>query len=199
VSKRKPKRRRNAAPSSGLGIRRSTDGRSWVLVHPRCARDRAEDLDEVRAIIEAREFDVAVDELRWLLSGCPEFIGAHALLGELAVAMHDDLTLARGHFGAGYQLGLQTWRRANRPKPLLYSQPANRPFFDAGRGLAWTLEKLGRRDMADEVVHTLLELDPGDPLRVRAMIDEVRAGGAPIVNLLGDFLPRRNERMSNDE
>ena len=183
VSKGKPKRRRIAPSTSGLSIRRSTDGRSWILVHPRCARDRAEDLDEVRLMIEAGEFDVAVDELRWLLSGCAEFIGAHVLLGELAVAMHDDLTLARGHFGAGYQLGLQTWRRANRPKPLLYSQPANRPFFDAGRGLAWTLEKLGRRDMAEEVLATLLEVDPADPLRVRAMIDEIRAGGAPIVTL----------------
>jgi hypothetical protein len=183
VSKRKPNRRRGAPPPSGLSIRRSTDGRSWVLVHPRCARDRAEDLDEVRAVVEAGEFDVAVDELRWLVSGCAEFIAAHVLLGELAVAMHDDLSLARGHFGAGYQLGLQTWRRANRPKPVLYSQPANRPFFDAGRGLAWTLEKLGRRDMAEEVVETLLEIDPSDPLKLRAMVDELRSGGAPIVTL----------------
>jgi hypothetical protein len=158
-----------------------------VLVHPRCARDRAEDLDEVRLMIEAGEFDVAVDELRWLLSGCPEFIGAHVLLGELAVAMHDDLSLARGHFGAGYQLGLQTWRRANRPKPLLYSRPANRPLFEAGRGLAWSLEKLGRREMAEEVVETLLEFDPADPMRIRAMLDEMRTGGAPVVPLT---LPR---------
>jgi hypothetical protein len=199
VAKRKPKRRAGAPSPSGLGIRRSTDGRSWVLVNPRCARDRAEDLDEVRAMIEAGELEVALDELRWLLSGCAEFIAAHVLLGELAVAAHNDVTLARGHFGAGYQLGLQTWRRANRPKPLLYSQPANRPFFDSGRGLAWTLEKLGRRDMANEVVETLLEFDPSDPLKLRAMIDELRTGGAPIVDLLRDFLPRRNERMTNDE
>jgi hypothetical protein len=183
VAKRKPKRRPRAPSPNDLSIRRSTDGRSWVLVHPRCARDRAEDLDEVRAMIEAGELDVALDELRWLVSGCAEFIAAHVLLGELAVAMHDDLTLARGHFGAGYQLGLQAWRRGNQPRPLLYSQPANRPFFDSGRGLAWTLEKLGRRDMAEEVVGTLLELDASDPIQLRAMIDELRAGGAPIVKL----------------
>ena len=169
-------------------------------MHPRCVRDRAEDLDEVRAMIEAGEFEIAVDELRWLLSGCPEFIAAHELLGELAVAMHDDLSLARGHFGAGYQLGLQTWRRANRPTPLLYSQPANRSFFEAGRGLAWALEKLGKSTMANEVVQTLLELDASDPLRVRAMIDELRAGGAPVVGLLNQFPQRgENERMTNDE
>jgi hypothetical protein len=199
VSKRNPNRRRGAPPPSGLSIRRSTDGRSWVYVHPRCARDRAEDLDEVRAMVEAGEFDVAVDELRWLLSGCAEFIGAHVLLGELALAMHEDLSLARGHFGAGYQLGLQTWRRANRPKPLLYSQPANRSFFDAGRGLAWTLEKLGRRDMGKEVVDTILELDPSDPLKLRAMVDEMRTGGAPIVGLLENFRHHRDERMKNEE
>jgi tetratricopeptide (TPR) repeat protein len=170
-----------------LNIRRSTDGRSWVLVHPRCARDRAEDLDEVQAIVEAGELDVAVDEVRWLLSGCPEFIAAHALLGELAVAMHDDLSLARGHFGAGYQLGLQTLRRAKMPKPLAYSQPANRPFFDAGRGLVWSLEKLGKRDMAEEVFQSLLELDPSDPLRLRALVNELRGSEAPIVDLSLSF------------
>ena len=153
------------------------------MVHPRCVRDRAEDLDEVRAMIEAGEYDIAVDELRWLLSGCAEFIAAHVLLGELAVAMHDDLSLARGHFGAGYQLGLQSWRRSNRPKPLLFSQPANRPFFEAGRGLAWTLEKLKRSEMANEVVQTLLALDTSDPLRVRAMMDQMRTGGSPVITL----------------
>ena len=137
-----------------------------MLVHPRCARDRAEDLDEVRAMIEAGETDVARDELRWLLADCSEFIAAHVLLGELAVA-EGDLPLARGHFGAGYQLGLQTLRRAGMPKPLLYSQPANRSFFAAGRGLIECLKKLGRQDMADEIAATLVELDPSDPLGLR--------------------------------
>jgi hypothetical protein len=170
-----------------------------VLVHPRCVRDRAEDLEEVRAMIEAGEFDIAVDELRWLLSGCPEFIAAHELLGEMAVAMHDDLSLARGHFGAGYQVALQTWRRANRPKPLLYSQPANRPFFEAARGLAWTLEKLGRCEMANEVVDTLCELDPGDPLRVRAMVSELRAGTTPIVGLMAEFPRQKNDETTTEK
>ena len=156
-------------------------------MHPRCVRDRAEDLDDVRAMIDAGEYEIAVDELRWLLSGCAEFIAAHELLGELAVAMHDDLSLARGHFGAGYQLGLQTLRRAKMPKPLLYSQPANRSFFEAGRGLLWTLEKLGKRDMAQEVFDTLLELDPSDPLRLRALVDEPRAADGPVVDLSLSF------------
>jgi hypothetical protein len=140
-------------------------------------------LEDVQAMIEAGELEIAVDELRWLLGGCPEFIAAHGLLGELAVAMHDDLSLARGHFGAGYQLGLQTLRRAKMPRPLFYSQPANRPFFEAGRGLVWTLEKLEKREMSAEILETLLELDSSDPLRLKALVDELRTGGSPVITL----------------
>ena len=186
MSKRKPQRRRQPASSSGLSVGRTTDGRSWVLAHPRCVRDRAEDLEEVQAMIEAGEADIALDELRWLLSGCSEFIAAHVLLGDLARSI-GDVPLGRGHYGAGYQLGLQTLRRAKMPKPLLYSQAANRSFFEAGRGLIWSLEKLGKPQMAEEVVATLAELDPADPLSLRAMLDEMRSGGAPIIDLLPKF------------
>jgi hypothetical protein len=183
LSKRKPNRRQPPRSQSGLTVRRSADGRSWIFVHPRCVRDRAEDLDDVQAMIEAGELEIAIDELRWLLSGCPEFIAAHVLLGELAVALQNDLSLARGHFGAGYQLGLQTLRRASMPKPLLYSQPANRPFFEAGRGLVWTLEKLGKQEMSGEILETLLVLDSSDPLRLKSLVDEIRTGGAPVIAL----------------
>jgi hypothetical protein len=143
-------------------------------------------LEEVQLMIDAGERDIALDELRWLLSGCAEFIAAHVLLGDLARDAND-LPLARGHYGAGYQLGLQTLRRAKMPKPLLCSQPANRPYFEAGRGLAWCLEKLGKPQMADEVVATIIELDPTDPLHLRAVIDDLRSGGAPIVDLSPKF------------
>ncbi|MFO0791096.1 MAG: hypothetical protein U0805_16675 [Pirellulales bacterium] len=167
-------------------MRRTTDGRSWVFVHPRAARDRAEDLEEVLLMIEAGENDIALDELRWLLSGCSEFLAAHVLLGELARAMND-IPLARGHYGAGYQLGLQALRRAGMPKPVLYAQPANKPFFEAGQGLAWSLETLGKPQMAEEVVATLIELDPSDPMQLRSMLDEMRSGGAPIISLSPNF------------
>jgi hypothetical protein len=160
-------------------------------VHPRCARDRAEDLDEVRLMIEGGETEIARDELRWLLSDCGEFIAAHVLLGELAVS-EGDLPLARGHFGAGYQLGLQTLRRAGMPTPLLFSQPANRAFLEAGRGLVWSLEKLGNSRMSDEIVETLLQLDASDPLQLRAMVDDLRRGGSPVVKLSLEF-PRGDE------
>jgi hypothetical protein len=182
VAKRKPKPSRSSDSSGGLTVRRATDGKGWVFVHPRCARDRAEDLEEVVLMIESGEADIALDELRWLLSGCSEFIAAHVLLGELA-RNGGDLPLARGHYGAGYQLGLQTLRRAKMPKPLLYSQLANQSFFEAAQGLAWSLEKLGKPQMAEEIVATLVELDPSDPLQLRSMLDEMRSGGAPVVDL----------------
>ncbi len=115
-------------------------------------------------MIDAGEMDVARDELRWLLSGCSDCIDAHQLLGELALDQHNDLELARGHFGYAYQLGLRAWRRAGEPTPVPYSQPANRAFHESGRALAWCLEKLRNPAMADEVVATLTRLDPSDPL-----------------------------------
>jgi tetratricopeptide (TPR) repeat protein len=160
-----------------------TDGRGWLLVHPRGARDRTEDLDEVREMIEAGELDIAIDELHWLLSGCSELIEAHLLLGELALAADDDVPLARGHFGAAYQLGVTALRRAGMPSPLPYSHPANKAFFEAGRALAWCLAKLDKLSMAEEIVEVLLKLDPTDPLRLRAMLDDLRTGGLPIVEL----------------
>lgn len=163
-------------------------------MHPRCARDTAEDLEEVRLMIDAGEHVIALDELRWLLADCAENMAAHVLLGELAFA-GGDFQLARGHYGAGYQLGLQTLRRAKMPKPVLYSQPANRAFFEAGRGVICALEKLGKNAMANEVVATLVELDPSDPLRLRAMVDGLRTGGAPVVELKLD-LPKRDGQQS---
>ncbi|MCC7474186.1 MAG: hypothetical protein IT425_02215, partial [Pirellulales bacterium] len=172
MAKRKPQRRDSSPTPTGLSVRRTTDGRSWVFAHPRCARDRAEDLEEVHLMIEAGEAEVAVDELRWLLAGCGELLAAHVLLGDLAREA-GDTPLARGHYGVGYQLGLQALRRANMPKPVLYAQPANRPFHEAGRGLVWALEKLGKPQMAEEIITTLCTLDPSDPLELRAMLDEL--------------------------
>jgi hypothetical protein len=145
-------------------------------------------------MIEACETDVALDELRWLLSGCAEFIAAHVMLGELARSV-GDVPLARGHYGAGYQLGLQTLRRAKMPKPVLYSQLANRPFFEAGQGLVWSLETLSKPQMAEEVVMMLVELDPADPLRLRSMIDDMRSGGGPIVDLKLEMPKREGKEM----
>lgn len=151
-----------------------TPSGAWTLRHPRCARDRAEDMEEVRMMIDAGELDVAQDELRWLLSGCSDSMDAHLLLGELALEGGADYQLARGHYGYAYQLGLRAWRRAGQPEPVSYNQPANRSFFEAGRALAWCLEKLSKATMADEVVAVLTTLDRSDPLECRQMLLDLR-------------------------
>ena len=150
-------------------------------------------------MIEGGELEVAIEELRWLLGGCSEFMDAHCLLGELALETDGDVPLARGHFGAAYQLGLQTLRRAKMPAPLPYSQPANRSFFAAGRGLAWCLANLDKLAMAQEVVEVLMNLDPSDPLRLRAMLDELQSGGLPIVDLKQSFPLDREDASDGHE
>jgi hypothetical protein len=73
-------------PSLGISVQRSRDGSEWMFNHPRCVRQRAEDVEEVRTMIEKGETDVAIDELRWLVDGCREFIDAHRMLGELVLS-----------------------------------------------------------------------------------------------------------------
>ena len=148
------------------------------MVEPRCALDRAEDLEEVHKMVDAGEVDVAVDELRWLLNGCSDFLEAHTLLGTLALEA-GDLPLARGHFGYAYRLGVQALQRAGTKGPLFYSVPANKAFFEAGKGLAWCLKELGKPDLAAEVVQELLKWDPTDPLNLGGFLEDTGGRGQP--------------------
>lgn len=152
-------------------------------MHPRCVRERAEDLEEVRAMIQAGELEIALDELRWLLDGCSDYLEAHQLLGELAVELDNNLPLARGHFGVAYQLGEKALRRAGNPRPLPYREPANQAFFECGRQLAACLAEAGERENAESVLRFLLDCDASDPLGVAAMIDDLKSGGLPIIEL----------------
>lgn len=179
----KPNGKRGGGPPGGLQLRKLTSGEGWVVVPSREARERAEDLEEVRLMIDAGEFEVAVDELRWLLSGCPDLLAGHVLLGELAIEMHNDVPLARGHFGYAWQLGVTALQRNKITGPLPASQLANAPLHEAARGLAWCLEKLKMPHMANEVAGKVKQLDPADPLGVGAILDDLRAGGLPVIGL----------------
>lgn len=142
----------------------------WELVEPRCARDRADDMEEVQTMIAAGEIEIARDEIRWLLQGCHDSLAAHKLLGELAYAEHD-LPLARGHFGYAFRLGQQAIARAGNPRPIPYKLPGNQAFHESGKALALCLIQLDKRELAAEVVRDLVSYDPTDPLGVRAMLD----------------------------
>jgi hypothetical protein len=134
-------------------------------------------------MVESGELEVAIDELRWLVGGCSEFIEAHTLLGELALAVDNDYPLARGHFGFAVTLGLKTLKRQKVKGPLPCSQPPNRSFYEAGYGLVGCLMKLGMVEKAEQLVEDLVALDRSDPLQLRAHLDELRVGGLPIVDL----------------
>jgi len=136
---------------------------SFELVHPPCARRRADDLAEVRAMLAAGEIDVAVTELRWLLEDCRPLVEAHQLLGQIAFD-EGDFELAQGHFDRAYELGIGALGKNFRGR-LPYRHPANQPFLLAAKGLAMSLARLGRPDEAGQVVKQLLALDPSDPLQ----------------------------------
>ncbi len=145
---------------------------AWELVFPPSVLRRREDMDEVRAMLDAGEIDIAVDELRWLLSGCRALLEAHRLLGEIALA-DDDLPLARAHFGYAYEMGLDAIRQTpDFTGRLPYARPANQAFLEAGKGLAFTLRQQGESEAAARVVQQILDFDPSDPLRVKGMKDE---------------------------
>jgi len=120
-------------------------------------------------MIAQGEYEIARDELRWLLEDCSDNIAAHELLGELALR-EDDMPLARGHFGYAYQIGADALRRAGSPSPVPFEHAANQSFFAAGKGLIHCLNRLGRHNLAIEVAEFLLQCDPQDPLNLRALL-----------------------------
>jgi hypothetical protein len=121
-------------------------------------------------MMEAGEVDIAIDELRWLLSGCSDFIEAHRLLGELALS-ENDLPLARAHFGYAYSLGEKALKQAAAKGVLPYRLAANQGFHEAGKGLVYCLKKLGKRDLARATTEFLLGCDPSDVLEVRILLE----------------------------
>jgi len=164
---RKPGGRRGAARERLAVVRRDTPaGTAWELVHPRCARTRREDIEEVEAMVEAGETEIAHDELVWLLSECPDFLEAHVQLG--LIALEDgDPKLARGHFGRAYELAIRALDAAGSPAPLPYELDGNKAFFQAAKGLVHCLVELGRRRAAAEVCGRIAPLDPADALAIQ--------------------------------
>jgi pentatricopeptide repeat protein len=153
--------------TSAVRVREVAAG-EWELVHPRPAVDRTEDLEEVEAMMAAGEYDVAIDELRWLLSGCHDFIAAHRMLGELAL-LAGDVPLARGHFGIAFQLGTKAVASAAARGRLPYRLPANQAFLESGKGLITCFVRLSKPEEAAKVIEEMLRFDPSDPLGVRQM------------------------------
>ena len=165
-------------PSGQEVLLRKAGAEGWELVHPKCAREREDDLAEIHAMLAAGESEIARDELIWLLDECHDYLDAHRLLGELALAA-DDLPLARGHFGTAWRIGQRAIQKAGDPRPVPYSLPANQAFHESGKGLVWCLLKLDKADLAAEVVEFLVSCDPSDPLGLRRLAADGGGGSQP--------------------
>ena len=169
-----PPRRRDSAPRGRESItvarRETPDGAAWEIVQPRCARKRREDIEEVEAMVEAGETEIARDELVWLLSECPDFLEAHVQLGLIALE-EDDPKLARGHYGRAYELCLRAIEAAGSPRPLPYALAGNKPLHEAAKGLVHCLLETGKRSLAADVCRRLGLLDPTDPLGIARLLD----------------------------
>lgn len=168
MAEKKRSRSKPRSPDNRLTVRRVEKTEAFELVHPRGVAERAADMEEVHAMLDAGEIDVAMDELRWLLGGCSALLEAHKLLGEIAMA-DGDVELARSHFGCAYQLGLDALPKGGLRGQLPHARAANRDFFEAGKGLAWCLLQQGETTLADEVVQQLLTLDRLDPLDLKSL------------------------------
>jgi len=148
----------------------SPAGTAWEFVQPRCSRRRRADMEEVEAMVESGETEIARDELVWLLSECPDFLDAHVHLGLIALE-EDDPKLARGHFGRAYELCLRALEAAGSPQPLPYALDGNRPFYEAAKGLVHCLLDMGRRKVAQDVCRRIAPLDPSDPLSIQRLAE----------------------------
>lgn len=164
---RQPPKRKTA-----LDVTWNHDQQSWEVVHPRCARNRTEDIEEVESMIAAGEFDVATDELRWLLNDCSDFIDAHRLLGELAIEK-EDWPLARGHLGYCYDIAVAAMNSAKDKGPLSNVLPANAGLLSATFSFAGVLCRLDKLETARSVLQQLLKWDPSDPRGAREALAEI--------------------------
>ena len=153
--KRSKKETRGGAAKQTLAVEMRGD--AWEIVHPRCARRRREDIEEIADMLASGEIDIAKDELVWLLSECPDFLEAHVQL--CAIAMEsDDLRLARGHFGRAYELSLRALEAAGNPRPLPYALRGNESSWNCPD--CWHAEKdLSDRAMSDTLEEIACRLD----------------------------------------
>lgn len=150
-----PKRR------GGLGLTR-LGGADFELVHPRCVREMELDYEEGIELRHAGDPEAARDALRYALQGCGDNLWVHVALGWIALEDFRDPTLARGHFGYGYELAqraLPPGFRGRLPRHRL----ANRPFYDAIEGLVACYEALHRPEEAASLRTLYTRLSGSEP------------------------------------
>jgi tetratricopeptide (TPR) repeat protein len=149
---------------------KSLGGNRFVFVAPECALDRDLDLAEAIEMRAGGEFEIARDELLYLVGDCRGFLEAYLQLAELALE-DEDIALAKGHFGFAYEQGLEILPQNFRGQ-LPCQEGYNAHFFAAGRGLARCL--IARREpvKAREVLEQLLKFDPTEP-QAKSLLEQL--------------------------
>lgn len=129
---------------------RHLGGEAYELIHPRCVEELEPDYEEGMEIWKAGEAEEARDALRFALQGCGDNIWVHVALGRIALESFGDPSLARGHFGYGFELVTKALPLDFKGR-LPRDRPANRPFYDAIDGLLACFEKLGQTEDSDRL------------------------------------------------
>jgi hypothetical protein len=122
----------------------------FALSHPKCIHEMELDYEEGLELRREGDSEGARDALRYALQGCGDNIWVHVALGRIALEDFNDPSLARGHFGYGFELAEKAIPRDFDGK-LPREHPSNRPLYDAIDGLILCYEKLGQPAPAEEL------------------------------------------------
>ncbi len=88
---------------SRISLKELDPGR-FELVHPACVARLWDDYQEALDAWRQGEPEEARDMLRFALEGCGDHLWVHCALGQIALELEKDPSLAKGHFGYAYEL-----------------------------------------------------------------------------------------------
>ena len=168
-----PQAKPKKLPPGALELK-SLGGQRYAFQAPECALDRDLDLAEVLEIRAGGEFEIARDELLYLVADCRGFLEAYIQLAELALE-DEDISLAKGHFGFAYENGLDVLPLNFRGQ-LPCKEGYNPHFYAAGRGLARCLISRKEPQQAREVLEQLLKFDSTEE-GARSLLEQLNAAG----------------------
>ena len=168
-----PQAKPKKLPPGALELK-SLEGNRYAFQAPECALDRDLDMAEVLEIRAAGEFEIARDELLYLVADCRGFLEAYIQLAELALE-DEDIPLAKGHFGFAYENGLDVLPLNFRGQ-LPSQEGYNHHFYAAGCGLARCLISRKEPQQAREVLNQLLKFDPTEA-GARSLLEQLNEAG----------------------
>ena len=136
-------------------------------------------IDDAADDIRLGRCECAAELLHRVLDAEPSCIDAYNHLGLLAE--RDGLhRRALRYYRIAYLIGSQSLPRS-LPGPIPWFYPSNRPYLRAAHGYGLELWRIGKSNVATEMLRHLLVLDEGDPFGARTLLDDIEAGMTPWV------------------